>query len=84
MAAVYDALGVGYGLTRRPDPRIGARVRAGISLFAQAGEEVLAPGLRRLAEDLDNGRWQRRYGDLLALDSLDVGYRLLVADLPTG
>ena len=33
-----------------------------------------------LYADLTTGRWHERYADLLALDTVDVGYRRLVAD----
>jgi hypothetical protein len=32
-------------------------------------------GMRRLRDDLDSGEWHRRWGQLLALDELDLGYR---------
>ena len=35
--------------------------------------------MARLAADLRTGAWRRRHGDLLARESLDVGYRLVVA-----
>ena len=35
----------------------------------------------RLAADLDSGEWERRNGELLELDELDLGYRLVVAEL---
>ncbi|MFC9680530.1 class I SAM-dependent methyltransferase [Streptomyces sp. NPDC056948] len=66
---------------RRPHAYLDPRVRAGISLLAQTGDDVLAPGLARLADDLTSGRWQARHAELLTLDAVDVGYRLLVADL---
>lgn len=36
-------------------------------------------GMHRLRADLDNGEWDRRWGHLLALDELDLGYRVVVA-----
>ncbi|WP_244207304.1 methyltransferase domain-containing protein [Streptomyces swartbergensis] len=65
---------------RRPHAYLDPRVRAGISLLAQTGEDVIAPGLARLADDLASGRRHTRHAGLLALDTVDVGYRLLVAD----
>jgi hypothetical protein len=65
---------------RRPHAYLDPRVRAGASLFARTGEDVIAPGLARLADDLASGRWHTRHAGLLALDTVDVGYRLLVAD----
>ena len=36
-------------------------------------------GMARLSADLVSGRWRQRYGHLLALDELDLGYRIVVA-----
>jgi SAM-dependent methyltransferase len=66
---------------RRPEAYLDPVVRAGISMLAQTGEEAIAPGLSRLADDLSSGRWHDRHADLLDLDATDVGYRLLVAEL---
>ena len=74
-----DGFAVAYW--RRPDAYLDPVVRAGISMLAQTGEEALAPGLSRLANDLSSGRWHDRHADLLALDQADVGYRILVAGL---
>jgi SAM-dependent methyltransferase len=65
---------------RRPEAYLQPAVRAGISVLAKRGEAELADGLRRLREDVDSGQWARRHADLLELDELDLGYRLLVAD----
>jgi hypothetical protein len=35
--------------------------------------------MRRLAADLESGAWRERYGHLLQLDEIDVGYRIVVA-----
>jgi SAM-dependent methyltransferase len=74
-----DGFAVAYW--RRPEAYLDPVVRAGISMLAQTGEEAIAPGLSRLADDLSTGRWHDRHADLLALDETDVGYRLLVAEL---
>ncbi|MGV9316754.1 class I SAM-dependent methyltransferase [Streptomyces sp. NPDC003691] len=66
---------------RRPEAYLDPRVRAGISMLAGTPDEILRPGLARLADDLSSGRWQRRHADLLKRDELDAGYRLLVVDL---
>lgn len=66
---------------RRPEAYLDPRIRAGISMFAQVGEDAVRSGLSRLADDLPSGRWHRRHADLLDRESLDVGYRLLVAEL---
>ncbi|MFJ8082831.1 hypothetical protein ACIQ6Y_19725 [Streptomyces sp. NPDC096205] len=56
------------------------QVRAGISMLAQTGDDALAPGPARLADDLAAGRRHTRYADLLTLHSIEVGYRLVGAD----
>ncbi len=63
----------------RPEAYLDPAVRAGISSFALPGTE---PGLERLRADLGSGAWHARHGRLLAEDALDLGYRLVVADLP--
>lgn len=60
---------------RRPEMYLDAGVRSSMSSFARIDAE---PGLKRLARDLETGAWQRRYGDVLTRNALDVGYRLLV------
>ncbi|AEM82687.1 class I SAM-dependent methyltransferase [Streptomyces violaceusniger] len=73
--------GFGAAFWRRPAAYLDPNVRAGISMLAQTGEEVVLPGLARLSSDLSSGLWHERHADLLDCETLDVGYRLLVADL---
>ena len=63
---------------RRPERYLDAGVRAGISTLARL-EGRLNDGLARLAADLDSGQWRRQHADLLELDELDLGYRLVIA-----
>jgi SAM-dependent methyltransferase len=60
---------------RRPDAYLEPDVRGAISSLA--AEEVQT-GLARLAADLANGVWNRKYGDISELETLDLGYRLVV------
>ncbi|MCP5368889.1 MAG: class I SAM-dependent methyltransferase [Hyphomicrobiales bacterium] len=60
---------------RRPAAYLDRRVRSAMSSFWALGD--VSPGLARLAADLDSGAWDRRHADLLALDALDCGYRLV-------
>ena len=46
---------------------------------AQLSPEERDEGLRRLAEDIESGAWEDRHRNLLDLDELDLGYRLIVA-----
>lgn len=64
---------------RRPAAYLDPGVRAGISAFARMADP--APALARLAADLADGEWERRHGRHLPPDELDIGYRLVIADL---
>ena len=66
---------------RRPGAYLNEAVRANMSTFALLDERVVADGVARLARDLGNRSWHRRYASLLTLHQLDVGYRLVVAEL---
>jgi SAM-dependent methyltransferase len=65
----------------RPEAYLDPEVRKNISNFALAGDDALAEGLARLRADLASGRWDLTYGHLRALPELDLGHRLLVAEL---
>jgi hypothetical protein len=64
---------------RRPERYLEPEVRANISGLALLSPDEADGGTRRLAADLESGRWRERYGHLLDLDELDAGYRLVVA-----
>ena len=64
---------------RRPEAYLLPVVRNAISALALLDEWLVDDAVRRLAADLDTGRWAARYADLLQRDSLDLGYRLVVA-----
>jgi SAM-dependent methyltransferase len=65
---------------RRPRAYLDPGVRAGMSTMRRLPDALVRPGLRRLEADLESGEWERRYGHLLELDELDLGYRLVVAE----
>jgi SAM-dependent methyltransferase len=71
--------GFGAAFWRRPEAYLDPSVRAGISMLAQADPRELVDGLSALAADLDSGAWHERHRDLLPLDRLDAGYRLIVS-----
>lgn len=72
--------GFGWAYWRRPDAYLDPDVRSCISMLAQLDETQLDAGLEQLAEDLSSGRWARRYAHLLERESIDGGFRLVVAD----
>lgn len=67
-----------YAYWRRPATYLDAQIRSGSSSFWAI--KNADQGLNKLAEDLKSGEWERRYSNLLTLDSYDVGYRLVTAN----
>jgi SAM-dependent methyltransferase len=63
----------------RPERYLDHQVRANNSGTALAHPETTARGIARLEADLDSGAWHERHAELLERDSIDMGYRLLVA-----
>ena len=66
---------------RRPVAYLDEAVRANMSTFALLDNRLVAEGAARLARDLTDRSWHTRYASLLTLPDLDVGYRLVVAEL---
>jgi SAM-dependent methyltransferase len=64
---------------RRPAMYLDPEVRAASSTFASLPPELVEPGIERLRSDLRTGKWQRIYGELLALNSADFGHRIVIA-----
>jgi SAM-dependent methyltransferase len=63
---------------RRPEAYLNHSVRRSMSCFSRIDE---ARGLAALDEDLRSGRWRTRNAHLLSLESMDIGYRLVRAEL---
>lgn len=62
---------------RRPERYLELGVRNAISAFAMI--ERVDEGVKRLREDLASGAWQQNYGATLNTDSMDLGYKLVIA-----
>jgi SAM-dependent methyltransferase len=63
----------------RPEAYLDPSVRANNSGTALADPAQVAAGIARLAADLASGAWHERHADVLELESIDLGYRLLVS-----
>ncbi len=59
---------------RRPELYLCPERRSAISSFARINAE---PGVAKLRADTASGRWSERNRDLMTLDALDVGYRIV-------
>jgi SAM-dependent methyltransferase len=66
---------------RRPWAYMDPKIRDGMSTFAEIGERESAKGIRKLTDDLASGAWIERFGHLLELDELDLGYLLIVSEV---
>jgi hypothetical protein len=64
---------------RRPEAYLEPEVRASISGLALLPDADVLPGVERLAADLASGEWHRRNVQLLDLERIDLGYRLVIA-----
>ncbi|GIH14881.1 class I SAM-dependent methyltransferase [Rugosimonospora africana] len=64
---------------RRPESYLDPVIRRASSTFADLPPSVTEPAIERLRADLASGAWQRRHADLLSRESMDYGYRLLIA-----
>jgi SAM-dependent methyltransferase len=64
---------------RRPEAYLDPAIRQAMSGFAQLPDGAIAAGLARLADDLQTGRWDARFGALAALETVDLGYRIVIA-----
>jgi SAM-dependent methyltransferase len=63
---------------RRPEAYLKANIRSAMSSFSRIDAE---DGLGRLSADLSSGRWSERNRHLLALEALDLGYRLVWCEI---
>jgi hypothetical protein len=64
---------------RRPKAYLDEHVRRAVSVWARVGPQAEQRAVSTLREDLSSGRWAERNRDLVALDTAELGLRLLVA-----
>ncbi len=65
----------------RPEHYLDPEARAAISTFHLLDPETCNRAITALHRDLDSGTWDARHGHLRTREALDLGYRILVADL---
>jgi SAM-dependent methyltransferase len=68
----------------RPEMHLDPDVRRGSSVWHLMPSEEVERGLASLRADLESGRWEERHGRLRKLPELDVGVRLICAELSEG
>ncbi len=64
---------------RRPEAYLDPHVRRAMSGFTQLDPQIVQTGVARLAADLRSGHWDEQFGWLRHQASLDLGYRLIIA-----
>lgn len=74
--------GFGPAYWRRPAAYLDPDVRSCISGLARLSDTDFEQGVQRLRADLETGAWQIRHHDLLGVDAIDAGLRLIVRDGP--
>lgn len=62
---------------QRPEAYLSENIRAGISTFTRIND--VSSGIERLRSDLESGQWATKNAELLNLNELDLGYRLIVS-----
>jgi len=70
-----------HAFWRRPHAYLQESVRRTMAVFNNLDPAEAVSGVTRLAADLASGAWQGQHEELMELDSLDLGYRLLVRDV---
>jgi ubiquinone/menaquinone biosynthesis C-methylase UbiE len=64
---------------REPYRYLNEDYRSNISSFRMTDFATVGSGVKRLAADLENGRWEKLYGEVLQMDKIDAGYYFLCA-----
>jgi len=65
----------------RPEAYLDPVVREGMSGMRAMDQEVVATAMARLEADLRSGEWDRRHGHLRDRAEMELGYRLVLAEL---
>jgi SAM-dependent methyltransferase len=72
--------GFNWAFWRRPHAYLDPEVRACMSGLALLDADMVTLRMEQLRADLEDGSWTRRHGELLDLDTIDGGFRLVVRD----
>lgn len=70
-----------FAIWDRPEMHLDPAVRRASSVWHQMSDDEIERGLDRLRDDLKSGAWDRRHGHLRRAPELDVGLRLVTAEV---
>lgn len=68
---------------KRPEAFLDPSLTRAMAALARLPQATVRAALSRLESDLHSGAWHRRHLELLALDALDLGQRLVAWDHPS-
>jgi SAM-dependent methyltransferase len=71
--------GFGGAYWNRPEAHLEPVVVQGMSWLALLDPAIVERNLGRLADEITDGTWDRKYGHLRAESTIDLGYRLAIA-----
>ncbi len=70
--------GFNWAFWQRPEEYLDPEVRACMSGLAMLPDDLVAERMDRLRVDIDDGTWHARHGDLMHMDTIDGGLRLVI------
>jgi len=70
--------GFNWAYWRRPERYLDSEVRACMSGLALLPDDLVARRMEQLRADIDDGTWHARHAELLEMDAIDGGLRLVV------
>ena len=72
--------GFNWAYWSRPEIYLDPEVRACMSGVALLDDDLVDRAMDRLRQDLEDGTWESRHGELRHLPSIDGGFRLVIRD----
>lgn len=64
---------------KRPHLYLNQDYRSNISSFRMTDSDIVESSVKQLSSDLECGRWEKLYGEVLHLDKFDAGYFFIFA-----
>jgi ubiquinone/menaquinone biosynthesis C-methylase UbiE len=64
---------------KKPDLYLNHDYRSNISSFLMTDPDIVDSSVKQLSVDLECGRWEKLYGDVLHFDKFDAGYFFILA-----
>lgn len=69
--------GFAAAMWQQPWKYLDDRNRENISSFIKAESDMVVKKIHRLADDLESGKWEKQYGNIMQAQAYDAGYRFI-------